>query len=57
LGASLGWSAADGSRVIAVLSDGWLGGDATSRYGVYAKKTFTALPVLPNAGSLASVAW
>ncbi|HTR94723.1 MAG TPA: hypothetical protein VMI73_23585 [Trebonia sp.] len=57
LGASLGWSAADGTRVIAMLGDGLLGGDATSRYGIYTKKTFTALPALLSAGSLASVAW
>jgi hypothetical protein len=56
-GASLGWSAADGSRVIALLSDGWLAGDDTSRYGVYTKNRFTALPALPNSGSPVTVAW
>jgi hypothetical protein len=53
--ASLGWAGADGSRVIATLASTVLPGDA--RFGVYTRKTFTALPALLAIGSLATVAW
>jgi hypothetical protein len=52
--ASLGWSSADGSTVIAMLGDLAAGDD---RFGVFTKKTFTALPALLANGSLATVAW
>jgi hypothetical protein len=57
LGASLGWSSTDGSAVIAMLGDGLLFGDATSKYGVYTNNKFTALPALPSTVSLVWVAW
>jgi hypothetical protein len=52
--ASLGWSNADGSRVIAML------GDLTARddrLGIFTKKTFTSIPAILSSGSLATVAW
>ena len=55
--ASLGWAGADGSRAIATLAGSVLPGDA--RFGVYTRKTFTALPAIGSLaiGSLATVAW
>jgi hypothetical protein len=52
--ASLGWSSADGSRAIAMLGDL---ASRDDRFGIFAKRTFTALPALPANGSLATVAW
>jgi WD40 repeat protein len=54
-GAGLGWSSADGSKIIGTLSNGPLVQDI--KFGIFTKKTFTALPGLLPAGSAASVAW
>ena len=52
-GVSLRWANADGSRVI-----GELDNDVAAQYptfGIFTKKTFTGLPVIPFSGSV--VAW
>jgi hypothetical protein len=52
--ASLGWTSADGSRAIAML--GALA-SRDDRFGVFTKKSFTALPAVLANGSLATIAW
>ncbi|TVZ00604.1 hypothetical protein EAS64_35055 [Trebonia kvetii] len=52
--AALGWSSADGSRVIAMLGDPAARDD---KFGVFTKKTFNALPAVMSSGSLVTVAW
>ena len=52
--ASLGWTSADGTKAIAMLGDQ---APRDDRFGVFTKKTFTALPAVLANGSLATVAW
>jgi hypothetical protein len=51
--ATLGWSSADGARVIGAFNAGF----GNARYGVYTRNKFAALPALPGAGSPTTVAW